>query len=192
MNPSGRFDVLAISGSLRRGSFNTQLLKAVKAMAPDTLAIDIVTPRGIQLYDGDVEAEHGIPAEVEALKDRVRSADAIIISTPEYNFSVPGVLKNMIDWLSRGERQPFNGKHIGIMGASTGPVGTARSQYHLRMTLQGLYAVVMPRPEIFVTHARDKFDADGRLTDEATEKVIGIWLKHFEPWVRLGQQHGRI
>lgn len=192
MNAAERFDVLAVSGSLRRGSFNTRLLKAVKAMAPDTLAIDIITPRGIPLYDGDVEAEHGIPAEVEALKDRVRSADAIIVSTPEYNFSVPGVLKNMIDWLSRGERQPFNGKHIGIMGASTGPVGTARSQYHLRMTLQGLYGVVMPRPEIFVTHARDKFNADGRLTDEATEKVIGIWLKHFEPWVRLGQQHGRI
>jgi chromate reductase len=98
----------------------------------------------------------------------------------------------MIDWLSRGERQPFNGKHIGIMGASTGPIGTARSQYHLRMVLQALNGVVMPRPEIFVMRAGDKFADDGTLTDEATNKVIGVWLKHYEPWVRLGQAHGRV
>jgi chromate reductase, NAD(P)H dehydrogenase (quinone) len=168
------------------------LLRAVASHAPETLRFDIITPRGVPLYDGDVEERDGIPPVVEELKERVRAADALVIATPEYNFSVPGVLKNMIDWLSRGERQPFNGKHIGIMGASTGPIGTARSQYHLRMTLQGLYAVVMPRPEIFVTHARDKFASDGTLTDEATERVIGTWLKHFEPWVRLGQQHGKV
>ncbi|MFW6028129.1 MAG: NADPH-dependent FMN reductase [bacterium] len=186
------YDILAISGSLRAASYNTRLLRAVEAMAPETLRLDIITPRGVPLYDGDVEAEHGIPSIVEELKERVRAADALVIATPEYNFSVPGVLKNMIDWLSRGERQPFNGKHIGIMGASTGPVGTARSQYHLRMTLQGLYAVVMPRPEIFVTRAAGKFADDGTLTDEDTKKVIGIWLKHFEPWARLGQTHGRV
>ena len=186
------YDILAISGSLRAASFNTHLLRAVASRAPETLRFDIITPRGVPLYDGDVEERDGIPAIVEELKERVRAADALVIATPEYNFSVPGVLKNMIDWLSRGERQPFNGKHIGVMGASTGPVGTARSQYHLRMTLQGLYAVVMPRPEIFVTHARDKFAADGTLTDEATERVIGIWLKHYEPWAKLGQTHGRV
>jgi chromate reductase len=186
------YDVLAISGSLRTGSFNTRLLEAVAAMAPDTLKLEIITPRGIPLYDGDVEEAQGIPPMVEQMKERVRAAHAIVIATPEYNFSVPGVLKNMIDWLSRGERQPFNGKHIGIMGASTSVVGTARAQYHLRMVLQALYGVVMPRPEIFVSNARDKFSADGALADEATEKVIGVWLKHFEPWVRLGQEHGRI
>jgi chromate reductase len=186
------FDILAISGSLRAGSFNTRLLKAVAAAAPEALRLDIITPRGVPLYDGDVEEQQGIPAIVEELNVRVRAADAIIIATPEYNFSVPGVLKNMIDWLSRVEHQPFNGKHIGIMGASTGPIGTARAQYHLRMALQGLYGVVMPRPEIFVSRARDKFAPDGKLTDEATIKVIGVWLKHFEPWVRLGQQHGRV
>ena len=159
---------------------------------PETLRLDIITPRGVPLYDGDVEEKEGIPSIVEDLKQRVRAADGIIIATPEYNFSVPGVLKNMLDWLSRGERQPFNGKPIGIMGASTGPVGTARAQYHLRMVLQALYGVVMPRPEIFVSNARDKFSADGTLADEATEKVIGVWLKHFEPWVRLGQEHGRV
>jgi chromate reductase len=186
------YDILAISGSLRAASYNTKLLRAVEAMAPDRLRLDIITPRGVPLYDGDVEDKQGIPPVVEELKERVRAADGLIIATPEYNFSVPGVLKNMIDWLSRGERQPFNGKHIGIMGASTGPIGTARSQYHLRMVLQALNGVVMPRPEIFVMRAGDKFADDGTLTDEATNKVIGVWLKHYEPWVRLGQAHGRV
>ena len=178
------YDILAISGSLRAGSYNTRLLNAVEAAAPETLRLDIITPRGVPLYDGDVEEKEGIPAIVEELKERIRAADGLIIATPEYNFSVPGVLKNMIDWLSRGERQPFNGKPIGIMGASTSPVGTARAQYHLRMALQALSGEVMPRPEIFLNNAKDKFAADGTLTDEATEKVIGVWLKHFEPWVK--------
>ena len=185
-------DILAISGSLRAGSFNTHLLRAVAARAPETLRLDIITPRGVPLYDGDVEERDGIPPIVEELQKRVRAADALVIATPEYNFSVPGVLKNMIDWLSRGEHQPFNGKHVGIMGASTSPVGTARAQYHLRTTLQGLYALVMPRPEIFVSHARDKFASDGTLTDEPTEKIIATWLKHYEPWARLGQTHGKV
>ena len=185
-------DILAISGSLRAASFNTHLLRAVAARAPGTLRLDIITPRGVPLYDGDAEARDGMPPIVEELQARVRAADALVIATPEYNFSVPGVLKNMIDWLSRGENQPFNGKHVGIMGASTSPVGTARAQYHLRMTLQALNALVMPRPEIFVSRATDKFAADGTLTDEPTEKVIGVWLKHFEPWTKLGQTHGKI
>jgi chromate reductase, NAD(P)H dehydrogenase (quinone) len=187
-----RYDILAVSGSLRAGSYNTSLLRAVETMAPDTLRLEIITPRGVPLYDGDEENEHGIPAVVEELKARMRAADGLIFATPEYNFSVSGVLKNMIDWLSRGQNQPFNGKHIGIMGASTSPVGTARAQYHLRMSLQALYGVVMPRPEIFVSRAGDKFADDGALADEATQKVIGVWLKHFEPWVRLGQTHGKV
>jgi chromate reductase, NAD(P)H dehydrogenase (quinone) len=186
------YDVLAISGSLRAGSFNTHLLRAVASRAPDTLRLDIITPRGVPLYDGDVEQRDGIPPIVEDLKERVRAADALVIATPEYNFSVPGVLKNMIDWLSRGENQPFNGKHIGIMGASTSLVGTARAQYHLRMTLQALEGIVMPRPEIFVSRAGDKFASDGTLTDEATEKLIGTWLKHYEPWARRGQIQGKV
>lgn len=187
-----RYDILAISGSLRSASYNTALLRAVEAMAPETLRLEIITPRGVPLYDGDEENEHGIPAVVEELKERIRATDGLIFATPEYNFSIPGVLKNMVDWLSRGERQPFNGKHIGIMGASTSMVGTARSQYHLRMVLQGLYGIVMPRPEVFVAQAKDKFGPDGTLAEENVKKVIGVWLKHFEPWVRLGQQHGRV
>jgi len=186
------YDILAISGSLRSGSFNTRLLRAIAAAAPEALRLDIITPRGVPLYDGDEEAKQGIPRIVEELQERIRAADGIVISTPEYNFSVPGVLKNMIDWLSRGAHQPFNGKHIGIVGASAGPIGTARAQYHLRMVLQALNGVVMPRPEIFMSNSGDKFAPDGTLTDEATNKVIGVWLKHFEPWARRGQEHGPV
>ena len=180
-------NILAISGSLRAGSFNTRLLRAIEAAAPEHLRLDIITPRGVPLYDGDEEEKQGVPAIVQELQERARAADGIVIATPEYNFSVAGVLKNLIDWLSRGAQQPFNGKRIGIVGASTSPVGTARAQYHLRMSLQALNGLVMPRPEIFMGSAGGKFAEDGTISDEATSKVIGVWLKHFEPWVRQGK-----
>jgi chromate reductase len=174
--------ILAISGALRKDSTNTALLHNVKRFAPPELEIEIVTLHGIPLYDGDVEAETGIPVIVTDLQARIRAADGIMISTPEYNFSVPGVLKNTTDWLSRGGN-PFKWKRVGVMGASGGPIGTARSQYHLRQNLQALEAIVMPKPEIFVTNSASKFDKDGGLTDEATRKVIETWLKHFKEWV---------
>jgi chromate reductase len=174
--------ILAISGALRKGSTNTALLHNVKRLAPPELDIEIITLHGIPLYDGDVEAETGIPVIVTELQARIRAADGIMISTPEYNFSVPGVLKNTTDWLSRGGN-PFKWKRVGVMGASGGPIGTARSQYHLRQNLQALEAIVMPKPEIFVTNSATKFDKEGRLTDEATKGVIETWLKHFKDWV---------
>lgn len=174
--------ILAISGALRKDSTNTALLRAVKEQAPEAMAIDIATLHGIPLYDGDAEAASGKPETVTALDARIRASAAVIIATPEYNFSIPGVLKNATDWLSRGDN-PFKHKRVGIMGASGGPLGTARSQYHLRQNLQGLEALVMPRPEIFVGQSQTKFDAQGRLTDEATRKVIATWLKAFEAWV---------
>lgn len=174
--------ILAISGALRKGSTNTALLRTVKKLAREGLEIEIVTLHGIPLYDGDVEAETGIPESVLKLKERIRAADAIIIATPEYNFSVPGVLKNATDWLSR-DGNPFKWKRVGVMGASGGPIGTARSQYHLRQNLQALEAIVMPKPEVFVTNSASKFDEKGDLNDEATRKVIETWLKHFKEWV---------
>jgi chromate reductase len=173
--------LLAITGALRKDSYNTQLLRAVKELAPPEMAIDIVTLHGVPLYDGDEEDRHGVPASVKALQDKVREADGVIISTPEYNFSVPGVLKNGLDWMSRSGN-PFKWKRVGVMGASQGPVGTARSQYHLRQNLVGLEAITMPKPEIFVASAETKF-ANGKLIDEATRKVIAAWLKAFEDWV---------
>lgn len=176
-------NIIAISGALRKGSTNTALLRAVKALAPEGMAIEIATLHGIPLYDGDAEDATGKPETVTALDKRIRAADAVIISTPEYNFSIPGVLKNATDWLSRGD-VPFKWKPVGVMGASSGPVGTARSQYHLRQNLQALEAIVMPKPEIFVGNAPSKFDKDGHLTDEATKKVIGFWLEAFAQWIK--------
>jgi chromate reductase len=173
--------ILAISGALRKDSYNTQLLRAVKEQAPKEMEIEIVTLHGIPLYDGDEEDKHGLPASVKALQDKVRQADGIIISTPEYNFSVPGVLKNATDWLSRSGN-PFKWKRVGVMGASQSPVGTARAQYHLRQNLIGLEGITMPKPEIFVALADKKF-ANGKLTDEATKKVISTWLNAFKDWV---------
>ncbi len=175
-------NVLAISGALRKGSTNTALLHNVKRLAPAGLDMEIVTLHGVPLYDGDLEAETGIPAGIMELQNRIRAADGIIIATPEYNFSIPGVLKNATDWLSRGGN-PFKWKRVGIIGASGGPIGTARSQYHLRQNLQGLEAIVMPKPEIFVTNSASKFDKDGVLTDDATRAVIETWLKHFKEWL---------
>jgi chromate reductase len=174
--------ILAISGSLRKGSYNTALLRALEPMAPEGMEIEIVTLHGIPLYDGDVETASGKPVAVTALDQRIQAADGIIIATPEYNFSIPGVLKNATDWLSR-HATPFKWKRVGIIGASGGPVGTARSQYHLRQNLQALEAIVMPRPEVFVRTAEKQFDAQGKLTDEVTIKVVRNWLKAFGEWV---------
>ena len=177
-------NLLAITGSLRKDSFNTQLLRAVKELAPPEMTIEIVTLHGVPLYDGDEEDKHGVPASVKALQEKVKQADGIIISTPEYNFSVPGVLKNGLDWMSRSGN-PFKWKRVGVMGASEGAIGTARSQYHLRQNLVGLEAITMPKPEIFVALAPKKF-AEGRLTDEATKKLIATWLAAFKDWVKRG------
>lgn len=176
--------ILAITGALRKDSTNTLLLKAVKELAPPEMAIEIATLHGIPLYDGDEEDKHGLPSSVKALQDKVRAADGIIIATPEYNFSVAGVLKNGLDWLSRSGN-PFKWKPVGVMGASGGPVGTARAQYHLRQNLIGLEAITMPKPEIFVGNADTKF-THGKLTDEATKQVIVTWLAAFKGWVARG------
>jgi chromate reductase len=176
--------ILAIAGALRKDSYNTQLLRAVKELAPPEMAIEIVTLHGIPLYDGDEEDKHGVPASVKVLQEKVREADGVIIATPEYNFSVPGVLKNGLDWMSRSGN-PFKWKRVGVMGASEGPIGTARSQYHLRQNLNGLEAITMPKPEIFVALAPTKFSS-GKLTDEATKKIIVTWLNGFKDWVKRG------
>jgi chromate reductase len=127
-------NILAITGSLRAQSSNTGVLKAMKAACPAGVTLDIATLHGIPLYDGDLEARDGKPAAVAALDARIRAADGVIIATPEYNFSIPGVLKNATDWLSRGG-SPLKWKRTGVVGAADGPLGTGRAQYHLRQNL---------------------------------------------------------
>jgi chromate reductase, NAD(P)H dehydrogenase (quinone) len=174
--------LIAISGALRKTSTNTGLLRALKEVAAPNIEIEIATLHGIPLYDGDVEKESGKPQSVKDLDARIRAADGVIIATPEYNFSVPGVLKNASDWLSRGG-SPFKWKRVGVMGSADGPLGTGRSQYHLRQNLQALEAITMPKPEIFVGNASTKFDAHGNLTDEDTKQRLKTWLHSFTEWV---------
>lgn len=176
-------NILAISGALRGASTNTGLLRALQALAPSTVNINIATLHGIPLYDGDAEEAHGKPQAVRELDSRIRAADGLIIACPEYNFSIPGVLKNATDWLSRGG-SPFKWKRTGIVGASGGQfAGTARAQYHLRQNLQALQAITMPRPEVFVNHNEEKFDTAGNLIDVETRKHLASWLTSFIEWV---------
>jgi chromate reductase, NAD(P)H dehydrogenase (quinone) len=164
-------NVLGISGSLRQGSYNSMALRAAHKLAPAGITVEIADISPIPLYNDDVRLA-GEPAAVTGLKAKVRAADAVLIVTPEYNFSIPGVLKNTLDWLSRPPEPPFAGKVVAIMGASPGPVGTARVQYDLRKVLVFLDAFTVNKPEVFISFAQNKFDAQGDLTDEPTAKLI--------------------
>lgn len=178
--------VLGISGSLRRGSFNTALLRAAAEIADAEqlpLRIELADLRPIPMYDDDLRAT-GVPAPVEELRAAIAAADAVLFATPEYNYSVPGVLKNAIDWASRPPSQPFAGKPFAVMGASGGPSGTMRMQYHLRQIAVFLDMHPLNKPEVFVRNASALFDTEGRLIDEATRKVIGEQLRALVAWTR--------
>ena len=173
--------VLAFGGSLRKGSYNHQLLLAAKALAPADMQIELADISDVPLYNGDVQAQ-GFPAAVLKLGQQVADADAILFATPEYNYSIPGVLKNAIDWLSRLPEAPFNDKPVAIMGASMGGFGTARSQYHLRQVLVFLNMHPLNKPEVFVSAAHEKFDAEGRLTDETARQTVRQQLTALQAW----------
>jgi chromate reductase len=173
--------VLGISGSLRKGSWNTSVLRAAQGLAPAGMMIEIGTIADIPLYNEDVRAA-GFPPSVERFRNQIVAADAVLIVSPEYNFSVPGVLKNAIDWASRPPNQPFDGKPVAIMGASGGLFGTARAQYHLRQMLIFLNAFPVNKPEVMIGQAQTKFDEAGNLTDEATREFIRKLLVSLVAW----------
>ncbi|RAI61075.1 NADPH-dependent FMN reductase [Roseicella frigidaeris] len=174
--------VLGLCGSLRRGSLNAAALRAARELAPPGLELTIFEGlREIPPYDDDLRHD-GYPPPVQALRDGIRAADAVLIATPEYNYSVPGVLKNAIDWASRPPEQPFEGKPVGIMGASPGAIGTARAQYHLRQSFVFLNALVLNRPEVMIGQATSRFDAEGRLTDEKTREFVQSLLVALRDW----------
>ncbi len=168
--------IVGIAGSLRKGSLNRALLKVAGTLIPAGNTFEVVDIDDIPLYDGDLN-EAGIPAAVQAAYDTLADADGIVLASPEYNYSVPGVLKNAIDWLSRVDPQPFHGKAVAIMGASPSNLGTARAQYHLRQILVYLNAFVVNKPEIQVGGAFGKFDPDGNLTDDKERKYLGRQMK---------------
>jgi chromate reductase len=147
------------------------------------MAIEIADIRDLPLYDEDLRAQ-GLPEPVQKLRERIAAADAILIVTPEYNYSIPGVLKNAIDWASRPPSQPFADKPLAIMGASGGPSGTMRAQYHLRQVAVFLDMHPLNKPEVFVRSAQERIDAEGKLTDEATRKVIAEQLVALATWTR--------
>jgi len=183
MSDGGTMRIVAISGSLRKGSFNSAALRAAKELAPDGMTIEIADISAVPLYNEDVRAV-GFPAVVADLRRRVKEADGVLLASPEYNYSVSGVLKNTIDWISRPPEQPFDGKPIALMGASGGVLGTARAQYHLRQSFIFMNGFVMNRPEVMIGQAQTKFDAEGNLTDKPTRDFLAAMLTAFASWVR--------
>ncbi len=181
--PAGRVRILGIPGSLRRLSYNRGLLQAARAVAPDGMPIEIADLRPIPLYDGDVDAE-GEPQPVAAFKAQIAGADALLIATPEYNHLLSGVLKNAIDWASRpAGKSVLRHKPVAIMGASGGASGTARAQLALRQVLTSTECYVLPSPQVLVPNARERFDAEGRLTDERIREQIRALLEALREWV---------
>jgi chromate reductase len=178
--------VLGIAGSLRAGSYNRAALRAAVELAPHGMTIETFDIAPIPVYNEDVK-QQGFPPPVEELREKIRAADALLIVTPEYNYSIPGVLKNAIDWASRPPEQPFDGKPIGIMGASPSLLGTARAQYHLRQCFVFLNALVMNKPEVMIAQAPQKFDDRGGLIDGPTREFIGKHLASLADWTR---RHG--
>jgi chromate reductase, NAD(P)H dehydrogenase (quinone) len=177
--------ILGIAGSLRRDSYNRATLRAATELVPEGAAIETFELDGIPGFNQDEEQDP--PAKVAELKRRVREADAILFVTPEYNYSVPGVLKNAIDWASRpyGDNA-WDGKPAAIMGASIGAIGTARAQYHLRQMMVFLNMFPVNQPEVMIANASKRFDAQGKLTDDATKDFIRQLLQSLVDWtVRL-------
>lgn len=184
MSQDRELTVLAFAGSLRQGSYNRALLRAAQEVAPAGMTISIFDIADVPLYNGDVEAQ-GDPEPVARFKQAIREADGLLIATPEYNHGVPGVTKNAIDWASRPPRQaPLSEKPVAILGASPGITGTARGQSQLRQAFEFTNSYCMPQPEILVYQAHEKFDAEGRLTDEKTRAFLGKFLVTFGEWIR--------
>jgi len=176
-------DIVGLCGSLRAASFNRMAMKLAAECMPASMTLEDVDWRDVPVFDGDVLAR-GLPPAVAALRERIRRADGVLIVTPEYNFSVPGGLKNVLDWLSRGEDQPWPFKPVAIASASGGPLGGARMQYDLRKVLLYLNALVLAKPEVFIAMAHTKFDvANGRCTDEVTRKFMTDQMLAFERWI---------
>ena len=178
-------NIVSICGSLRKGSYNRMLMNALAGLAPAGMSIkEAPSFSEFPLYNADIQNTTGFPAAVGTLADVIRAADGVIVCTPEYNFSLPGGLKNAIDWLSRLPNQPFAGKPIAIQSASPGPLGGGRVQYELRRSMVFLDALTLNKPEIFVGGCASKFDEKtGELKDETTRTFVKQQLEAFAKFV---------
>jgi chromate reductase len=175
--------IFGIAGSLRQGSYNRATLRAAERLVPEGARLDLFDLAGIPPFNQD--DERNPPARVVELKRSVRAADAVLLVTPEYNYSIPGVLKNAIDWASRpyGDNS-WDGKPVAVMGASIGALGTARAQYHLRQVFVFLNMHALNRPEVMISGAGERFDEQGNLKDENTRKHIRNLIENLVEWAQ--------
>jgi chromate reductase len=178
-------NVVSICGSLRKDSYNRMVLTALPGLAPEGMQIAEAPPyREFPLYNADIQNSTGFPAPVNTLADAIRAADGVIFVTAEYNFGIPGPLKNAIDWLSRLKDQPFVGKPIALQSAAPGPLGGGRVQYDMRRSLVFLDALTLNKPEIFVGNCAQRIDAKtGQITDEPTKELIKTQLAAFGKFI---------
>jgi len=174
--------ILGVSGSLRKGSFNTAALKTCAELMPAGMTMTYARIDDLPLFNQDV-FDAGLPESAKRFRAELAAADGLLIASPEYNFSLSAALKNAIDWGSRPPNQVFQDKPIAIFSASQGPMGGARVQYDLRRILGQLWGHVLPRPEVFIGSAPSKFDAQGKLTDEATRKFLSDLVVGFKTWI---------
>jgi NAD(P)H-dependent FMN reductase len=183
--------IIGITGSLRNGSFNTALLRAATGLMPSEAALEIATLKGIPLYDGDLEAKEGIPQAVMALKEQVVAADGLLLATPEYNNSIPGVFKNGIDWLSRPPSditRVFSGRAVAVMGASPGGFGTILSQNAWLPVLRTLGMRPWYGGRLLVSRAHNVFNESGEMVDEAMRKQLRDFLAGFAEFVQASKR----
>lgn len=183
---SDTLKIVTLLGSLRQGSFNAMVARTLPRIAPAGMSIDALPSiKDIPLYDADMQQEEGFPATVEAIAEQIRAADGVVIVTPEYNYSVPGGLKNAIDWLSRLPEQPLAGKPVLIQTSSMGAIGGARCQYHLRQSLVFLDAMVMNKPEFMGGVIQNKVDAQtGEVVDQSTLDHLSGQLTAFGDYIQ--------
>lgn len=183
---SDTLKIVTLLGSLRQGSFNAMVARTLPRIAPAGMSIDALPSiKDIPLYDADMQQEEGFPATVEAIAEQIRAADGVVIVTPEYNYSVPGGLKNAIDWLSRLPEQPLAGKPVLIQTSSMGAIGGARCQYHLRQILVFLDAMVMNKPEFMGGVIQNKVDAQtGEVVDQSTLDHLTGQLTAFGDYIQ--------
>src|ERR1700724_3963115 len=181
MSDAKGINVLAICGSLRAGSYSRAALRAAIELRPPGMTIETGEISAFPLYNEDVRAQ-GFPPPVETLRRQIAAADALLFVTPEYNYSMPGVLKNAIDWASRPPDQPCAGKPVAILGAGAGMAGTARAQMHLRQSCVFLDMHPLNKPEVLIFQAQNKFDADGKLTDDVARGLIRDLMAALARW----------
>lgn len=176
-------DIVGLCGSLRGKSYNRAALLLAGQVMPPSMLMEEVGWREVPPFDADV-LDSGMPESVARIAERIRRADGVVIACPEYNFGIPGMFKNLLDWISRTGNQPLAGKPVAILSATTGPLGGGRMQYDLRRVLLFVDARALQKPEVFIGQAQLKFDADGTCTDEATRKFVLAQMLAFEPWIR--------